>query len=452
MRANVPAPAALAAPASACGVDRAGGRNETFPLRVEDGRRYLVDASGRPFLVTGDTAWSLIAQLRTEDVDRYLDDRKTRGFNAVLVSLLESTYASKAPANIYGERPFLRARDFSTPNEAYFAHADKVIRKAADRDLLLFLTPAYFGYSNDGWYDALAANGPAKLEQYGRYLGQRYGACANIVWVIGGDRTPPDTRLGDAIARGITSAAATSMFTAHADGEASVPAIWGKSAWLGFNTLFTYKEVWPRAVELYKASPRPFVLIESAYENDGFNTQTPTRIRTQAYHALLGGAAGQFFGNNPLWHFDGPGCCSDNHFPTRWQEALALEGSRSMGVLAGVFANYPWHLLTPDIESRFVTDGVRSGHDRIAAAVASDATFAIVYIPTGRTMKVELDRLRGQAKAKWIDPVDGSQRDGDTVTAGPTLIETPGRNAGEGTDWLLVFEAAGGVAQPVSVK
>src|SRR5262249_17993157 len=34
-----------------------------FPLRTEPGRRYLVDAVGRPFLLHGDTAWSLIAQL-----------------------------------------------------------------------------------------------------------------------------------------------------------------------------------------------------------------------------------------------------------------------------------------------------------------------------------------------------------------------------------------------------
>ncbi len=48
-------------------------------------------------------------------------------------------------------------------------------------------------------------------------------------------------------------------------------------------------------------------MIESAYENDGFNPQTPTRMRTQAYQAILGGSTGHVFGNNPIWHFDGPG-------------------------------------------------------------------------------------------------------------------------------------------------
>ena len=88
-----------------------------YPLRVRGG--HLVDARGRPFLINGDSAWSLIAQLRDDDVDRYLDDRKARGFNAVLVSLIEHTYASKAPADIYGTQPFRVDDDFTTPNEAY---------------------------------------------------------------------------------------------------------------------------------------------------------------------------------------------------------------------------------------------------------------------------------------------------------------------------------------------
>ena len=44
-----------------------------FPLQVRRGRRFLTDAQGRPFLVIGDTAWSLIVQLTPEEIDRYLD-------------------------------------------------------------------------------------------------------------------------------------------------------------------------------------------------------------------------------------------------------------------------------------------------------------------------------------------------------------------------------------------
>jgi Protein of unknown function (DUF4038) len=77
-----------------------------FPLRVEAGKRYLVDAVGKPFLIHGDTAWSLIADLTREDVERYLADRRDRGFNTLLVNLIETRFARNAPANAYGELPF----------------------------------------------------------------------------------------------------------------------------------------------------------------------------------------------------------------------------------------------------------------------------------------------------------------------------------------------------------
>jgi hypothetical protein len=152
----------------------------TFPLRVEPGKRYLVDAAGRPFLLHGDTAWSLIAQLTREDVELYLDDRRGRGFNTILVSLIEHFYASNAPANVYGERPFhgrpfealaslddllpfLTFADYGAPNEAYFAHADWVLRRAAEKGFLVLLTPSYVGCCEDGWHKAMIAEraGPA---------------------------------------------------------------------------------------------------------------------------------------------------------------------------------------------------------------------------------------------------------------------------------------------------
>lgn len=419
-----------------CSPSRSG---PAYPLRVRG--RHLVDARGRPFLINGDSAWSLIAQLRDEDVDHYLDDRKRRGFNAVLVNLLEARYSSKAPADIYGNQPFLVRNDFASPNEAYFRHADSVIEKAAKHGLLVLLDPAYFGYSDDGWYDVIDGNGVQKLEQYGRYLGTRYSHCPNIMWVIGGDRTPKDTATGDALARGIVATQPRALLTAHADSEAPVDRIWGGYKWLGVNTLFTYKDVWTRAIALYKRSARPFFLIESAYENDGFNPQTPTRMRTQAYQAILGGSTGHVFGNNPIWHFDGPGCCSSVPFPTTWQKALGLEGSQSMSVLGKVTSRYPWYAMTPDTKATFVTSGLGRGLDRVAASVANHGSLALAFIPSARTIRVSLKRFRRPAALTWVDPTNGARRPAGSVAATSVTLRTPGTNARSGPDWLLVAQA-----------
>ncbi len=88
------------------------------PPRVTSGTRR-----GVPLFVHGDSAWSMIAAATREKVEHYLADRRSRGFNTVLVSLIEHRFSQNPPANAYGINPFTSAGDFTTPNEAYFEHA-----------------------------------------------------------------------------------------------------------------------------------------------------------------------------------------------------------------------------------------------------------------------------------------------------------------------------------------
>jgi hypothetical protein len=78
-----------------------------FPLRTAANGRFLTDQHGEPFLVVGDTAWSLIVQLGEDDIDRYLEDRQKRGFNSIIVNLIEHKFAPEANHEVvtggYGE-------------------------------------------------------------------------------------------------------------------------------------------------------------------------------------------------------------------------------------------------------------------------------------------------------------------------------------------------------------
>ena len=93
-------------------------------MRVSTNDRYLEDASGKPFLLHGDPAWSLTVQLTNEETEEYLENRHQKGFNAILVNLIEQFYADNPPRNKYGEEPFTTPGEFATPNEKYFAHAN----------------------------------------------------------------------------------------------------------------------------------------------------------------------------------------------------------------------------------------------------------------------------------------------------------------------------------------
>ena len=72
----------------------------------------------------------VIVAMSDAEVEQYLRNRRDKGFNAVLVELIEHSFAKKPPLNEAGDAPSTTPGDFSTPNEKYFAHADWVIRKA----------------------------------------------------------------------------------------------------------------------------------------------------------------------------------------------------------------------------------------------------------------------------------------------------------------------------------
>ena len=83
-------------------------------LKVGPTRRYLVDEAGNPFQLRGEAAWALPVQLTREEVAAYLDDRRAKGFNALLCEIInvKDGYASNAPLNAYGQAPFV-ADDFT---------------------------------------------------------------------------------------------------------------------------------------------------------------------------------------------------------------------------------------------------------------------------------------------------------------------------------------------------
>ncbi|HVT52829.1 MAG TPA: DUF4038 domain-containing protein, partial [Dongiaceae bacterium] len=71
-----------------------------YPLTVSPDRRRLLDADGKPFLVQGDTCWSLIANLDYADAVRYLDNRKAKGFNTLLINLIEHLFSKDPPRDL----------------------------------------------------------------------------------------------------------------------------------------------------------------------------------------------------------------------------------------------------------------------------------------------------------------------------------------------------------------
>jgi hypothetical protein len=185
----------------------------------------------------------------------------------------------------------------------------------------------------------------------------------------------------------------------------------------------------------------PFFLLESAYENE--HDATEQRLRTQAYQAVLSGAAGQVFGNNPIWHFDDSGLYDA---PVTWQEALSSRGAESMTHLRVFLANMPWWLLEPDADHTLLIDGLGDEDERAVAARTVDRSLAIVYAPSSREITVDLAQLAGpHVAARWFDPADGrfSVVDGSPFPATePRRFILASENSSGFGDWALVLESS----------
>jgi hypothetical protein len=413
-----------------------GTATAAFPLHTEAGKRYLVDANGQPFLIKGDSPWCLITQLNHANLDTYLNDRRAKGFNTLLVELVEHSLCANAPRDIFGNAPFTVAGDFGTPNEAYFANAAYVIGQAQAKGFLILLTPTYMGFNgNDsGWYSQMQANGETKMRAFGRYVATRFASYHNILWVQGGDYNPPEKVLLRAVANGIRDVAPSTLQSFHGARQTSALAFLGTTeAWLTVNDIYASDAtVVSTAFTEYARSSMPFFLIEAYYENE--HSVGEQLVRTQAYQAVLSGASGHVAGNNPLWGFF-----------TGWQTALNSGGSRTLAHLHSLFGSLAWWTLVPDTGNTLLTSGVSTGSSRAVAARSSTGSTAVVYTPSVRSMNIALSRLSGpHVRARWYDPTNGTYAtvSGSPFAASGTTAFTPtGANAGGFGDWVLVLDS-----------
>jgi len=410
----------------------AGAADTAFPLRIGATGRYLVDQKGVPFLIHGDTPWSLTHNLTFEQAARYMETRRAQGFNTLLVSVPDAydpegkkTYSPDR----YGQQPFV-GDDLTQPNEAYWAHVDRVFRQAEKLGFLLLVAPAYLGCCDDGYVELLKKSGPVRCRAYGLWLGKRYRALSNLLWVHGGDRNPWDVRDEvRALAQAIREVDERHLHTAHwANGTAAFD-YFGDEGWLDLNSSYTYGPVaWRLLADRDHTPPRPTFLIETHYEND-FGGRTAADVRAYPYRALLSGAAGHLFGNKPLW-FCGEG----------WEQALQSPGAAYMAVALALFRSRAWYELEPDRAHQVVVEGHdESGADEgVQAAVTRGGDTLIAYLPRSRKeVRVDLERLSGRRlRAHWFDP-----RTGQATLVG-TFDRYPARSFAAPTqdDWVLVLD------------
>jgi hypothetical protein len=414
----------------------------TFPLRVAAGGRYLEDQAGNPFRVQGEAAWSLIANLTATEAETYLENRRLKGFNVVIANLIEHQFAANAPNNRANVPPFTTPGDLSTPNDAYFDFALSIVQKARGKGIAVFLAPAYLGYGggSEGWFSVMSANTPAQCLSYGRYVGAKFAAMDNVVWVQGGDYTPPSGSAGETCALQVMAGikqGSSGLQTGHwSPGSTSFDEPNFASS-MQVNSVYQYLTPQQLCRSAFARSPAvPAYLSESGYENETNQGSTPPTRKYQ-YWGQLTCIGGQVFGNRPIWLF-----------ASGWQAAMESQGSRDMVRLGQLFSALPWKDLLPSGLGGMRTlvtsgGGTAGGQDYVAAAATPDGKALVAYVPptgtTARTFTVDLGATSTPVTAYWYNPTSGaSVAIGTFPTGGLQQFSTPGDNGTGTNDWVLV--------------
>jgi hypothetical protein len=157
-------------------------------LQISPNGRYLMTGDGKPFFWLGDTAWLLFNRLTREEADRYLEDRKQKGFNVIQAMLLHDVPSrnvyldsSVVKANV-GEPAVTPGSDYNDSLAYdYWDHVDYIIKKAAEKGIYMALVPVW----GTNVKDKKVKNDAA--EKYATFLGKRYKDQWNIIWLNGGD-------------------------------------------------------------------------------------------------------------------------------------------------------------------------------------------------------------------------------------------------------------------------
>ena len=209
-----------------------------------------------------------------------------------------------------------------------------------------------------------------------------------------------------------------------------------------------FRSTYIQVLHNYNQTPvMPVFLMEAHYElEDVGHTPdfgTPLVLRREAYWTMLSGAKGQFYGNKYTWSFkDG------------WQNNIDTPGGTQVTIWKDFFSSLPWQDLVPDQDHSVVTAGFGtpgdmetrvSKSDYATTSKTPDGAYVLVYVPTARTITVNMTNLKASAAGKWFDPSNGAYTSiagSPFANKGTQQFTPPGNNHAGDSDWVLLLDAS----------
>jgi hypothetical protein len=367
--------------------------------------RIIQHEDGTGFFWMSDTAWYLSKRLKDEEVVAYLNNRKSKGFNVVQMSIPNR----KIHQNVYGNKAFNGS--YSKPNKDFWKHIDYIINEAEKRGMYIGLLPT--------WNLGITNTGDAKI--YGKFIANRYKNKKNIIWINGGDTYPTKSghtqkNIWDALGNTIKDIVGNKQLMTFHPGTSIVPSkIFNGSSgrWLDFNMIqsghcSSIKDANSFLKGAYQNSNIPILDGEPRYEdiekcfyksNRSGERWQDRDIREIAYKQVFSGAFGHTYGHESIWQMHRNGDKDEAGTVSKtWIDALNDPGAFQVGYLAKLMRSRPLTSRVPDQSIIASGNGIATRGNG----------YLFVYFPKGGNVTLNLGKISGdKIKAWWYNPTTG---------------------------------------------
>lgn len=446
-------------------------------LRVSENGRFLVREDGSAFFPLADTAWELPWRLNRSEVETYLERRKRQGFNTI--GIVAFCGEEGGHTNRHGAKPFemsgrrydplrpieTRGGSPEDPGEHdYWDHLDYVVNSAESMGMYIVLLPTWGNCVAGDWgngrnrsseiiFDSTSAYG------YGCWIGKRFKARKNIIWMLGGDRNAvygkKDYRpVFRAMARGVKyglntvggqdaiSEPSTALMSYHPRKWMPNSSEWfHQDPWLDFNSIQDQPKDQIDAIRLdYHLSPaKPTWLFEGGYEHRR-SSYIDWHIRYQSYQTVFAGGCGVTYGNMNIYNFSGslgsPDEPQARAVQRQWENSLDDPGGMQMQHLLKLMMSLTNDQFLDRIPDQALIDGdtgaMEGGEgmrsNRLQATRGRQGDYALIYSANGRSIRVMMNRLAGPLmNAFWFNPRNGKwwSKGRDTESQVPSMAKIP---------------------------
>lgn len=442
-----------------------GGYN--FPITVANDNRTLRDSTGRQFYGVFDTGWNTISRMTRAQFSAYAAQRAAQGYTGILLSVLDFSRTATTVAT--GNTPFLatgidavlsQPRIVAGGDNDHWDHLEWCVDQLRQNGLVAVLVPAWYDAGGYGWRGVVGKS-VADAESYGQFLASRVGDRTNVWWLMGGDNAPTNTttntqNVPDGLPKNDVTAHTNAMANAI-KANSSVPQLmsyhtyrldeawnyFSGQSWYDLHAAYSQTQTHLRTIpELNRSTIKPVFLVEAYYDdratapgNSPFLTRA--ELRAQSYWSHLTGGVATANGHEAVWRGNASGTMA----------GITAASAADMTILSRLLHTFEAETFVSSSQNgqpALITSGGGSGAT-LAVSAWSD-NVALAYVPTSRSVTVNLSLLQGSVDVAWMNPTTGAVVAVATGTQASTL--SPSFPAGWTDAVLIVQRTSGTIPTP----